>query len=318
MSERAPASFILIFSPSEPENTTAVDISPEMVRQFRAKHPEARVIEADYEKPIRFPLSFDAIMIFNAFPHFRNEETIFRLSHSYLVPGGRLLLCHSMSREALNEHHHNAGGVVSEDVLISDERIAGLYRKAGFAAVRVETHGFLLFRRNEMSVELRDVSLAAVFGAAALALPVVFHALGLGPAFLPMFLPLSAAGFLLPFRVSGPLAVVVPAVSFVLTGMPPMTIPPTGPIMMIELAFLMAANRTLHTRLKLNIFLAAAIATLAERGFYLALLFLAATVLRLPRIAFSLAALVRSLPGTILLISAIPAIVLSVRKHRIS
>lgn len=169
-----------------------------------------------------------------------------------------------------------------------------------------------------MKPELRDVSLASVFGAAALALPVLFHALGLGAAFLPMFLPLSAAGFLLPFRVAGPLAVAVPAMSFVLTGMPPMTVPPTGPIMMLELGFLMAANRWLFARLKINIFLAAAISTVAERLFYLALLYLAATVLRLPRTVFSLAGLAGSLPGTILLLSAVPATVKVIRGHRIS
>lgn len=169
-----------------------------------------------------------------------------------------------------------------------------------------------------MKVELRDVSLASVFGAAALALPVLFHALGLGAAFLPMFLPLSAAGFLLPFRVSAPLAVIVPAVSFALTGMPPMTVPPTGPIMMLELLFLMTANRILHHRLKLNVFAAAVIATAAERAFYLGLICLAASVLRLPRVTFSLGGLVKSLPGTVLLLTAVPAVVLALRKHRIS
>ncbi|HNQ81753.1 MAG TPA: hypothetical protein PLL55_02835 [Candidatus Aminicenantes bacterium] len=166
-----------------------------------------------------------------------------------------------------------------------------------------------------MKPELKDVSTAAVFGAAALALPVLFHALGLGSAFLPMFLPLSAAGFLLPYRAAGPLAVIVPAASFAMTGMPPMTVPPTGPIMMLELAFLMAANRFLHRRLKIGVFPAAAAAAVAERLFYLGLLFLAASVLRLPRLAFSLAALVKSLPGTILLLTAVPAVVKLIQKH---
>lgn len=117
---------------------TAVDSSPEMVRQFKAKYPEALILETDYEKPIRFAGPFDIVMIFNAFPHFRDEEAVFRRSHSYLSPGGRLFVCHSMNREALNEHHRNAGGAVAGDVLISDDRMAGLYRKAGFTSVRVE------------------------------------------------------------------------------------------------------------------------------------------------------------------------------------
>ncbi len=173
-------------------------------------------------------------------------------------------------------------------------------------------------REGKAKVELRDVSLASVFGAAALALPVLFHVLGLGAAFLPMFLPLSAAGFLLPFRVAGPLAVAVPVVSFALTGMPPMTVPPTGPIMTLELLFLMGANRLLHHRMKLNIFASAAVATAAERAFYLGLIYLAATVFRLPRVAFSLGGLVKSLPGTVLLLTAVPAVVAAVRKHRTS
>ena len=169
-----------------------------------------------------------------------------------------------------------------------------------------------------MKPELRDVSLASVFGAAALALPMLFHVLGLGSAFLPMFLPLSAAGFLLPFRVSGPLAVIVPVVSSVLTGMPPMFVPPIGPIMMLELAFLLAADRWLYARLKLNVFAAAALAAATERIFYLGLLYLAATVLRLPRLAFSLAGLGKSLPGTILLVTAVPMVVNILRRHRIT
>ena len=117
---------------------SAVDISAEMVREFKSKHPEADIIEADYEKPISFPCLFDVIMIFNAFPHFRDEEAVFRHSYSRLAPGGRLFVCHSLNRAALNEHHRNSGLDVAEDILISDDRLTDLYRKAGFRSVRVE------------------------------------------------------------------------------------------------------------------------------------------------------------------------------------
>jgi demethylmenaquinone methyltransferase/2-methoxy-6-polyprenyl-1,4-benzoquinol methylase len=117
---------------------SAVDISPEMVREFKSKYPEAIIIEADYEKPIFFPCLFDVVMIFNAFPHFRNEEAVFAYSYSYLAPGGRLFVCHSMNREALNEHHRNSSLDVAEDVLISDDRMTDLYRMSGFMSIRVE------------------------------------------------------------------------------------------------------------------------------------------------------------------------------------
>lgn len=119
---------------------TGLDISPEMVRLFRAKHPEAVVIEADFESllPSVFPSPFDLVMIFNTFPHLRDEEAVFSRSHSLLTQGGRLIICHSMSREALNEHHRRAGGAVAGDVLISDLRFRDLYRRAGFSSIRVE------------------------------------------------------------------------------------------------------------------------------------------------------------------------------------
>ncbi len=52
-----------------------------------------------------------------------------------------------------------------------------------------------------------------------------------------MFLPLSAAGFS-SYRAADRWRVIVPSVSFfAVTGMPPMTIPLTGPIMMLESRF---------------------------------------------------------------------------------
>jgi SAM-dependent methyltransferase len=122
---------------------TGLDVSPEMVRLFKAKHPEAAVIEADFESPSpALPSPFDLVMIFNTFPHLRDEEAVFSRARSLLAPGGRLMICHSMSREALNGHHRQAGGAVAEDVLISDSRFRLLYRRAGFASVRVENGDF--------------------------------------------------------------------------------------------------------------------------------------------------------------------------------
>jgi hypothetical protein len=167
-----------------------------------------------------------------------------------------------------------------------------------------------------MKPEIRDASLAAVLGAAALALPTLFHLAGLGSVFLPMFLPLSAAGFLLPLRLSLPLAAIVPLASFVLTGMPPLIVPPIGPIMMLEIGFLIVANRVLTRGLKWNLYVAAMIAVAADRAFYMAVLFVAASLLRLPRLTFSLTGVVSSLPGAVLLATIVPAGVTMIRGNR--
>lgn len=78
-----------------------------------------------------------------------------------------------------------------------------------------------------------DYVLAGLFLAAALVLPVFFHALGLGSAFMPMFYPLALAGFL----VAAPLAMITgvsaPLLSALLTGMPPFY-PPIAFIMTAE------------------------------------------------------------------------------------
>jgi demethylmenaquinone methyltransferase/2-methoxy-6-polyprenyl-1,4-benzoquinol methylase len=117
---------------------TAIDISPEMIRRLRAAHPGAEAVVADFQEPMSFPAPFDAVMIFNAFPHFRDEEAVFLRARDCLAPGGRLFICHSLNREGLREHHRQAGSDVAGDVLIPDERMAALYAGAGFAAIQVE------------------------------------------------------------------------------------------------------------------------------------------------------------------------------------
>ena len=93
----------------------------------------------------------------------------------------------------------------------------------------------------------RELAYAGAFGAAALVLPVVFHALHLGRAFLPMYLPLMALAFFVRPAVAATTAVLVPLGSALATGMPPMT-PPVAPLMALELAAMAAAIGLLRER----------------------------------------------------------------------
>ena len=81
------------------ESVTAVDISPEMIRIAREKFPQenVRFVCGDAETA---PLGegFDAIVIYNAFPHFPDPERLVARLAALLAPGGRLVLSVSLDR----------------------------------------------------------------------------------------------------------------------------------------------------------------------------------------------------------------------------
>lgn len=117
----------------------AVDLSPEMVREYLKKFPGRDVLAADYEEPGLFPPeSFSKIIVFNAFPHFTGRERVFANSYGYLKPGGGFYVAHSMSRAELDRHHRAAGEEVAEHMLYSNTGFRELYAAAGFARVEID------------------------------------------------------------------------------------------------------------------------------------------------------------------------------------
>ncbi|MEW6756351.1 MAG: hypothetical protein AB1505_36070, partial [Candidatus Latescibacterota bacterium] len=81
-------------------------------------------------------------------------------------------------------------------------------------------------------LSLREVTWSAVFAALGMGVPVLFHALGLGPTFLPMLLPVLAAGLSLRPLAAALVGLVTPLLSGLLTGMPPLV--PVGGVMAAE------------------------------------------------------------------------------------
>lgn len=89
---------------------TGVDISPEMIKTAKEKFPQTEIICADAEN-FDFQKEFDAVMIYNAFPHFANPEGLFANLSKALAVGGRLTVAHGMSEKALAECHSGARNV---------------------------------------------------------------------------------------------------------------------------------------------------------------------------------------------------------------
>lgn len=91
---------------------TGIDISPEMVKIAKEKFPDVNVICGDVEET-DFNEKFDAVMVYNAFPHFPDPERLVEKLSRLLRKGGRLSVAHGMSREDLLKLHNERASKVS-------------------------------------------------------------------------------------------------------------------------------------------------------------------------------------------------------------
>ena len=103
------------------ESLTAVDISPEMTKIARGKFPQAnvRVLCGDITE-LTLPEKFDAVMVYNAFPHFPDPEQLIATLANLLNPGGTLTVAHGMSRAHIDAHHKGKASSISLGLLHED------------------------------------------------------------------------------------------------------------------------------------------------------------------------------------------------------
>lgn len=108
---------------------TGADISPEMIRIASQNHraENVRFVCGDVEE-LGFDEPFDAIVVYNAFPHFPDAERLIARLSELLAPGGTLTVAHGMSRERINMHHSGAARAVSVG-LMPVEELAGIFKK---------------------------------------------------------------------------------------------------------------------------------------------------------------------------------------------
>ena len=116
----------------------ALDISSEMLRQSKAKglQPTVDFAQAD---AIALPFadrSVDLAICNSVFPHFSDKAKALKEIARVLRNGGRLVICHTMSREMLNQLHQSIGGVVSNDLLPDEAQMRELIKQAGLKIAR--------------------------------------------------------------------------------------------------------------------------------------------------------------------------------------
>ncbi|MGN0035055.1 MAG: class I SAM-dependent methyltransferase [Coriobacteriales bacterium] len=92
-----------------------VDISPRMVelaRQRNAGYPEASFVATDACDLVTDD-RFDAVVVYNAYPHFLDHPALVKKVHELLVPEGRFVVAHSTGRDTINRHHEAVARGVS-------------------------------------------------------------------------------------------------------------------------------------------------------------------------------------------------------------
>ena len=104
-------------------DVTAIDISPEMARIAQEKFPQVKVLCGDVETAV-FDRKFDCVMVYNAFPHFPDPESLIRVLSDLLNPGGTLTVAHGMSRAQIDHRHNGAASKVSVGLMHEDDLAA--------------------------------------------------------------------------------------------------------------------------------------------------------------------------------------------------
>lgn len=108
-------------------DVTGIDISPEMIKLAERKYAGTgvRFICGDVETA-DVGQGFDAIVVYNAFPHFPDPERLIMHLSGLLAEGGVLTVAHGMSREKIDAHHHGSASKVSMG-LMPAEQLAGIF-----------------------------------------------------------------------------------------------------------------------------------------------------------------------------------------------
>ncbi|MGL5417770.1 MAG: class I SAM-dependent methyltransferase [Clostridium sp.] len=102
--------FLLDYSPSE---ILAIDISEKMIEKAKEKFNDKRITFVCEDFYNLKNQTFDYIIIYNAFPHFLDQERMINHLYTLLSPHGKFIICHGMGRKNIDAHHKKVASEIS-------------------------------------------------------------------------------------------------------------------------------------------------------------------------------------------------------------
>jgi ubiquinone/menaquinone biosynthesis C-methylase UbiE len=118
----------------------ALDFSAEMLCQAQAKN-FPRIVGFAQADVLAIPLadnSVDLAICNSVFPHFNDKVKALREIARVLRNNGRLVICHTMSREMINRLHQSVGGVIANHLLPDEFQLRELIKQARLKITRFE------------------------------------------------------------------------------------------------------------------------------------------------------------------------------------
>jgi len=115
-----------------------LDFAEEMLKITRAKgfKGNVRYLCADIENSQLADKSFDAVVCYSVFPHFGDKPKVLREINRLLKKEGQLFICHTSSRQAINEIHRSLPEVCGH-LFPENEETHRMLSEAGFEDIRI-------------------------------------------------------------------------------------------------------------------------------------------------------------------------------------
>jgi len=118
----------------------ALDFAEEMIIRARAKgygdNIEYHVADAQ-DMPLP-DASFDWVVCNAVLPHFPDKSRALTEIARVLKRGGGLVICHTKSREAVNQMHVTIGGAIADHLIPDSSTVRTLLSRAGFTKIGID------------------------------------------------------------------------------------------------------------------------------------------------------------------------------------